>query len=170
MGRIGTTLPTTIAAIVRRTWLVALASCAVGCGSVPRSPDDPAAVTSGAAAAPAGSDTATGANRGEFTIPASMLDAWNAAGQILVRLDGVDYEGRSQMLGIYVVRYRGESLMIVTRALVLSGEADGMLTTVRAVPAGGKPDGSAAALELLDLLRQHLPAELARIAAGGQPD
>ena len=168
MDRIGTIPPEATAAIIRRLCLVALASCAVGCGSLSRPRDEPVAVIS--EADPAGLDAATGVDRGEFTIPASMLDAWNAAGQILVRLDGLDYEGRSQMLGIYVVRYRGESLMIVTRALVLSGQADGMLTRISAVSGDGMPSGSAAAVELLGLLQQRLPAELARIAAGGRPD
>jgi hypothetical protein len=110
---------------------------------------------------------ATGASRGDFTIAASMLDTWNAVGQLLVRTDGVIYDGRSQMLGIYVVRYRGEKFLIVTRAVVMQSRADGMVTQVGAVLDDGKPKDTAAAIELLGLLQRRLPAELARIAAGG---
>lgn len=103
---------------------------------------------------------------GRFAIPASMLDTWNAVGQIVVRLDGVTYQGRSQMLGLYDVRYRGEHFLIVTRARVMQAPTDGMLTEVGALQQDGKPNDSAAAVELLRLLQQRLPAELARIAAG----
>ncbi|MEG3183073.1 hypothetical protein [Novilysobacter erysipheiresistens] len=98
----------------------------------------------------------------------TMLDTWNAVGQILVRLDGVTYQGRSQMLGLYDVRYRGEPLLIVTRARVMQGPADGMVTEVDALQQDGKPSDSAAGTELLHLLRQRLPEELAWIEAGGR--
>jgi hypothetical protein len=106
--------------------------------------------------------------RGDFTVGVSMLDAWNAIGQVLVRLDGVNYEGRAQMLGMYAVRYRGERFLILTRALVVDPKDPGMRTRVRAVVADGKPKTSDAALELLDLLERRMPAELALIAAGGR--
>lgn len=72
------------------------------------------------------------------------------------------------MLGIYVVRYRGERFLVMTRALVIDDPKRGMLTRVRAGWLDGKPNDSAAAIELLRGLQQRLPAELARIAAGGR--
>ena len=104
----------------------------------------------------------------EFAVPASMLDTWNAVGQVLVRLDGVTYEGRAQMLGLYAVQYRGERFLIVTRARVLHSQADEELTVVSAVLQNGKPNRSAPAVELLRRLELQLPAELTLIAAGGR--
>ena len=72
------------------------------------------------------------------------------------------------MLGIYVVRYRGERFLVLTRALVMTEDAKGMITKVGAVLPDGKPNDSDAAIELLRLLRQRLPAELAFIASGGR--
>ena len=115
---------------------------------------------------PPRSDAATDVLRGEFTIAAGMLDTWNAVGQILVRLEGVAYEGRAQMLGIYVVRYRGERVLVVTRALVLSGTERRSLTRVSTVGPDGRRDDGAVAAALLGQLQQRLPEELARIAAG----
>lgn len=135
----------------------AFLAIASGCTSFP--PEGPRAEPP-AGAAPA-------AARGRFAMPGvTMLDTWNAVGQILVRLDGVIYQGRSQMLGLYDVRYRGEPLLIVTRARVMQGPADGMVTEVGALQQDGKPNDSAAGVELLRLLRQRLPGELARIEAG----
>lgn len=103
----------------------------------------------------------------EFAIPAGMLDTWNAVGQILVRLDGVTYEGRAQMLGLYAVQYRGERFLILTKARVLQDPADRELTYVRAVLQNGEPNRGTPAVELIGHLEQRLPMELARIAAGG---
>lgn len=143
-------------AVAMLTVLVMLA----GCATAPRAIAPPPATT-----APPHAVTTT---RGDFTIAASMLDTWNAVGQILVRTDGVTYEGRSQMLGIYAVRFRGENLLVVTRALVMTGPGQGMLTRVDAVLKDGKASSSAASRELLGLLQQRLPGELAYIAAGGR--
>jgi hypothetical protein len=101
----------------------------------------------------------------EFIITAGMLDTWNAIGQIVVHLDGVYYLSRSQMLGIYEVSYRGERFLIVTRALVMGSETQVMSTRVSAVLPDGKPNGSSAAIELLDILHTRLPEELRNIAA-----
>lgn len=141
------------AMIASATMVLALATA---CRSLP-SADEPTAPrpTPTSEAAPGG-----------FAIPVSMLDAWNAVGQIVVRLDGVTYQGRSQMLGLYDVRYRGEHFLIVTRARVMQAPTDGMLTEVAALQPDGKPNNSAAAIELLGLLQQRMPGELARIAAG----
>jgi len=102
----------------------------------------------------------------EFAMPAGMLDTWNAVGQILVRLDGVTYEGRAQMLGLYAVQYRGERFLILTKARVLQSPADDELTYVRAVLQNGEPNRGTPAVELIGHLEQRLPTELARIAAG----
>ncbi len=101
----------------------------------------------------------------EFTIAAGALDTWNAVGQILVHQDGVTYEGRAQMLGLYDVDYRGERFLIVTRALNLTNEIHVTTTKVRTALPDGKPDSSAAAIELLGLLQAQLPEELRLIAS-----
>lgn len=101
----------------------------------------------------------------EFTVAASMNDTWNAVGQILVRLDGVTYETRAQMLGLYSVRYRDQQMLIITRGLVMTPERQSIATEVRATDMDGKPNRTDAAIELLDLLRRHLPAEIERVAA-----
>lgn len=105
------------------------------------------------------------ASRGEFSVPASVLDTWNAVGQVLVRLDGVTYEGRAQMLGLYAVQYRGERFLILTRGLVVTAERQSLATEVSARLLDGKPHGSDAAVELLGMLQRRLPGEIARITA-----
>lgn len=139
-----------------------------GCSSLPPSHVEPPPTASGTQPAPSTTNPEVDVRRGEFTANASMLDTWNAIGQILVRLDGVHYEGRAQMLGIYSVRYRGERFLILTGALMLQGNAKGMVTKVGAALLDGKPSESRAAVELLGLLEERLPAELALIAAGGR--
>jgi len=151
--------------------LAVVVSLAAGCGSIlpPRAeapPEVPEAEVPEAPTTIAEADAAVDAGHGEFTISAGMLDTWNAVGQILVRLDGVTYEGRAQMLGIYAVRYRGEKFLILTRALVMRSEAPAIATEVGAVFPDGKPNNGAAAIELLGLLRERLPDEITRIAAG----
>ncbi len=101
----------------------------------------------------------------EFTIAAGALDTWNAVGQILVHQNGVTYEGRAQMLGLYDVDYRGERFLIVTRALNLTSEIRVTTTQVRTALRDGKPDSSAAAIELLGFLQAQLPEELRLIAS-----
>ncbi len=113
-------------------------------------------------------DEAVDAGRGEFTIAAGMNDTWNAVGQILIRLEGVSYEMRAQMLGIYTVRYRGERFIILTRALLATSERKSLATEVGALWLDGKPNNSAAARDLLRQLQRRLPDELALIAAGGR--
>ena len=102
----------------------------------------------------------------EFSVPAGMLDTWNAVGQVLVRMDDVIYEGRAQMLGLYAVQYRGERFLIVTKGRVLKDPTDNELTLVCAILQDGKPDASDPAFELLARLEQRLPGELQVIAAG----
>lgn len=112
--------------------------------------------------APAAPPTTT---RGQFNIGAGMLDTWNAVGQIVVRTDGVIYEGRAQMLGLYSVRYRDQSFLILTRALPLSDTIRSLTTQVTAASTSGKPIDSNAAAELLAVLQRELPAEIERVRA-----
>ena len=138
----------------RLMWLVAAASLVAGCSSTPAPKVVPPAVVIAVPAPPA-----------NFTIAAGELDTWNAIGQLLVRMDGVTYEGRAQKLGLYAVEYRGEKFLLLTRALWLSNEIKVTTTEVRAALQDGKPNSSAPAIELLGLLQARLPAELIRIAS-----
>lgn len=95
-----------------------------------------------------------------------MNDTWNAVGQVLIHLDGVTYETRAQMLGLYAVRYRGERMLILTRGLVATQERKTIATEVRAAHIDGKPHAGDKAVELLAHLQRKLPAELERIASG----
>lgn len=161
MSHLNTDLRESSPAFVRLACIAGLLLVIGGCSSLPQAPTEPPDVE------PAPEEEVD-TEDGNFTVGVGMLDAWNAVGQILVRLDGVEYEGRAQMLGMYAVRYRGERFLILTRALVVDPKAPGMLTKVGAVMVDGKPNSSGAALELLDLLQQRMPAELALIAAGGR--
>ncbi|MCJ0826780.1 hypothetical protein MQC88_12590 [Luteimonas sp. 50] len=101
-----------------------------------------------------------------FTVQASRNDAWNAIGQILVRTPGVRYDGRAQMLGLNAVRYRGEALMLLARALPLSHTIKTLTTEVSVTTTHGKPMHSDNAAELLALLARQLPAEIESVKAG----
>jgi len=139
--------------LLRLSAVVWLAALCGGCGSLPSqqpSPGEPAATSEPVA------DVAPG----EFTIAASMNDTWNTVGQVLVRMDGVTYESRAQMLGIYGLRYRGERFLIRTQAVVIRSPADGMVTRVLALGLDGKPKHSPAAIELLQLLKKRVPLEI----------
>ena len=80
-----------------------LAMLVVGCASRP--PKEPPAPVA-AIEMPPPTET-----RGKFNIEADKLDTWNAVGQIVVRTPGVTYEGRSQMMDLYSVRYRDVEFM-----------------------------------------------------------
>jgi len=134
--------------------LALLVLSGTGCNTIRRPHDEPLPVV-----LPPPSD---------FTIAAGMLDTWNAVGQVLVRVDGVTYEGRAQMLGLYDVRYRGERFLVLTRALALTVDSQVMTTKVSVASQDGKPDGSDAAIELLGLLQARLPEELRLDASGGR--
>ena len=140
-------------------WIV-LALVLSGCSTRPsvRTPPEEPSAEEAAVAAP----TST---RGEFTIAADKLDTWNAVGQIVVRTEGVTYEGRSQMLDLYSVRYRGQPFMLFTRALSLSDTIKNITTLVTATTPQGKPIDTPPSAELLALLQIELPAEIERVRA-----
>lgn len=100
------------------------------------------------------------ATRGEFTIVANKLDTWNAVGQVLVNTDGVEYEGRAQMLDLYTVRYHDQPLLLITRAMLLSDTVRDSTTLVTARTLDGKPIDSDAAADLLAVLQRALPAQI----------
>ncbi|HZW18536.1 hypothetical protein [Luteimonas lutimaris] len=99
---------------------------------------------------------------GAFTVAESMLDTWNTIGQVLVRLDGVEYLGRAQMLGLYDVNYRGEHFLVRARALPLETAGQGLRTHVDALARQGGAYRSEASFDLLQQLAQTVPVEVAR--------
>jgi hypothetical protein len=125
-----------------------------GCAHAPQAPAPPPV----AAPVP---ETA----RPRITIEASANDTWNAVGQILVRTPGVQYDGRAQMLGLYSIRYRGEPLMVLTRALPLSDAVTRTTTEVTVTTRTDPPEGYANAAALFALLESALPAELDSVRA-----
>ena len=132
---------------------LALALCA--CVHTPPTPAQPPAIM---AAAP---ETA----RPRFTIEAGENDTWNAVGQILVRTPGVEYDGRAQMLGLYAIRYRGEPLMVLTRALPLSDAVTRGTTEVTVTTRRDPTAHYDNAAILFALLEDALPAELDSVRA-----
>lgn len=100
-----------------------------------------------------------------FSVAAEPNDTWNAVGQILVRTPGVAYDGRSQMIGLYAIRYRGESLMMLTRGVPVSGAVTVPTTEISVTGTQGKAAPSEGAAELLALLARELPAEIERVKA-----
>jgi hypothetical protein len=136
-------------------WMLLMLVCA-GCSTrerVPTPPEPPPAVV----------EPAT--TRGEFTIVADKLDTWNAVGQIVVRTDGVVYEGRSQMLDLYSIRYREQPFILLTKALLLSDTIKNTTTLVTAATPAGKPIDTPSSAELLALLQRELPAEIESVKA-----
>lgn len=99
---------------------------------------------------------------GAFTVAENMLDTWNTIGKVLVTLEGVRYEGRSQMLGLYTVRYRGEPFLIRTRAVAIDDASRGISTRVDALDSTGKPFTSPASVALLRILAGRIPQEVAQ--------
>jgi hypothetical protein len=140
--------------LFRLMWIVVAVSLVAGCVSTPAPKVVPPTVVIETPLPPS-----------NFTIAAAELDTWNAVGQLLVRMDGVTYEGRAQKLGLYAVEYRGEKFLILTKALWLSSEVKSLTTDVRVALQDGKPNSSGPARELLGLLQARLPAELSRIAS-----
>lgn len=101
-----------------------------------------------------------------FIIEAGMNDTWNAVGQILVRTPGVTYDGRAQMMGLNAVHYRGESLLLLTRALPVSDTIKVPTTEVTVATPNGKLMRSDGAADLMAAIERELPAELERVKAG----
>ncbi len=101
-----------------------------------------------------------------FTVEAGMNDTWNAVGQILVRTPGVTVDGRAQMLGLNAIRYRGEALLLLTRALPLSDTIRTQTTEVAVTAPDGSLMRSDGATELLAVIERALPAEIERVQAG----
>ena len=134
----------------------ALVLALAGCVQHPRKPDPPPPV-----AAPPAEPTPL-----RFNIAAGMNDTWNAVGQILVRTPGVTYDGRAQMLGLNAFRYRGESLMLLTRALPVSDTIKTLTTEVTVTTTKGTAMHSEGAAELLALIARDLPAEIEHVKAG----
>jgi hypothetical protein len=103
--------------------------------------------------------------RGEFTIHAIPLDVWNAIGQIVVRTPQAGYDSRSQMLGLYSVRYKDQPLLILAHGLPLSDTVHELTTQVTAKSTVGTPVDSDTVADLLLLLQQQLPAEIEQVHA-----
>jgi len=127
-----------------------------GCKTQPKAPE-PEPPTPVAEPAP---PTVT---RGEFTLEADKLDTWNAVGQIMVNTPGLEYVGRAQMLDLYDVRYRGEEILVLTKALLLSDTIKKTTTRVTATSKAGKPVDSDAAADLLALLQRQLPEMIIQV-------
>ncbi len=137
--------------------LVTMVLLAVGCATKPK-PAPEAPPTPEIPVAP----TTT---RGEFTIEADKNETWNAVGAIVVNTPGVEYEGRSQMLDMYTLRYRGEELMVLTKALLLSDTIRKTTTRVTATTPEGKPIDTDASAGLLAILQEKLPAAIIDVQA-----
>jgi hypothetical protein len=138
--------------------LLSIALLAVGCATRKPPAETPEAAPVEMPAPPA-------STRGRFTIEADKLDTWNAVGQIVVRTPGVEYEGRSQMLDLYDVRYRQVPFLILTKALLLSETIKKTTTAVTATTPDGKPIDNDAVADLLALLQRELPAEIVSVRA-----
>lgn len=140
-------------------WWVAVAVVLLlaGCATAPRTP----APAAGAGAAPATPAVATG----EFVVAAHELDTWNAVGQLLVRMDGMRLDARSEMLDLHVVHYRGQDLLILTRGIPLADGASDPSTRVATIARDGGATDSPATRELLAILQRELPAEILRVRA-----
>ena len=123
---------------------------AAGCATKPKPPAEEPPPPVEAPAPP----TTT---RGEFLIEANKNDTWNAVGQIIVNTPGAEYEGRSQMLDVYTIRYRGVEFLVLTKAMLLSETIKRTTTRVTATTANGKPIDTNASADMLALLREKLP-------------
>jgi uncharacterized membrane-anchored protein len=146
---------------VQGRWMAGLVALALlaGCATKPKPEEAPPVEEAPTIPVP---PTTT---RGEFTIEADKLDTWNAVGQIVVNTPGVEYEGRSQMLDMYTLRYRGVEFLVVTKALILSDTIRKTTTRVSATTADGKPIDTEASADLLAQLQAKLPAAIIEVHA-----
>ncbi|WP_152600043.1 hypothetical protein [Noviluteimonas dokdonensis] len=103
--------------------------------------------------------------RGEFLIEADKNETWNAVGQLVVNTPGVEYEGRSQMLDMYTVRYRGVEFLVLTKAMLLSETIRKTTTRVTATTPDGAPIDTNASADLLVMLEQKLPQAIKDVQA-----
>ena len=138
--------------------ILAIAIAIAGCAQPLRTPEPPQSLPQLELPPPE-------TTRGLFTVEADKNDTWNAVGQLLVRTPGVTYEGRSQMLDLYSIRYRGEPWMILTKSLTLSDSIKKTTTEVTATTPKGIPVDNDAVAELLALLQLQLPAEIESVKA-----
>ncbi len=138
---------------MRHGTCIVLTALLAACATRPAQPPVPALVEESLALVP----TRT---RGEFVLHANKLDTWNAVGQIVVNVPGVEYQGRSQMMDLYAVRYRGEPFLLLIRGLPLQGDDTTTTTRITAATLQGKPIDTDAAAELLALLQRELTAEI----------
>ena len=97
-----------------------------------------------------------------FVVAEAMLDTWNTIGQIVVSLEHAHYEARSQMLGLYQLRWRGEPMLVVADAVPLGPESRGISTRVRTLAADGAPLDSDGARELMSILATRVALEAPR--------
>lgn len=104
-----------------------------------------------------------------FTLAIDSLDAWNAVGQLVVRSHDIRLEGRAQMLDLHAVRFRGQGLLVLTRAVPLSDAVATPTTRVSVVAQDGAASDATAARVLLEALRDALSAEVARVHARPAP-
>jgi uncharacterized membrane-anchored protein len=146
---------------VQGRWVAGLVALALlaGCATKPKPAEAPPVEEAPTIPVP---PTTT---RGEFTIEADKLDTWNAVGQIVVNTPGVEYEGRSQLLDMYTLRYRGVEFLVVTKALILSDTIRKTTTRVSATTADGKPIDTEASADLLAQLGAKLPAAIIEVHA-----
>lgn len=77
-----------------------------------------------------------------------MLGTCNAGGPLRVRLEGGGCEGGAPTRGIHAARYRGERLLIATRAPLMRRRAHAGSARVGVALLDGKPSASAAAVGL----------------------
>jgi len=101
--------------------------------------------------------------RGEFTLAADKLDVWNAVGQLVVNMRGVEYLGRAQMLDLYSLRYRGVEFLVLTKAMTAAETGNRITTRVTATTPAGKPIDEDATALVLGWLQRALPAEVERV-------
>lgn len=97
-----------------------------------------------------------------FVVAEAMLDTWNTIGQVVVSLDHARYEARSQMLGLYQLRWRGEPMLVVASAVPIGPDSPGISTRVRTLSAEGAPLDSDGARELMSILVARVAAEAPR--------
>ena len=95
-----------------------------------------------------GSTMPTGADA-SFIVTDTPAGAWTRMGNALGHIDGVTITQRAQLLNSYEVQYKGVTFL-------LRANAEGVATRITAIGANGQGLHSAAANELLGLLRNRI--------------